>query len=279
MPDLGLLGWAVLVAAIVAVVLAVLYWRFRSKARPRSRDRASLLNQPRVEVLESTAIDADRRLVLVRCDKIEHLIMVGGPADLVVENDVRKVRGPAAQPKQAPNDLPVRPTNGRGAAPASRIPSPPVEAARQDRPAPNAAEAAQNRTNITPTPAPAPRAAARNGPMAATPMLATGGYGARSRPPRRRERHAAATAIAARARPPPDSRANVRARRRPQRTIVNRSRSQPANLRGLSRCRRPKHRGPTAIRSRVTSSPPFATCARRALTRSLHGRLRPRRLS
>src|SRR5688572_20319192 len=93
--------WAVLVGAIVAVVVAAFYWRFRSKGRPRSRDRSSLLNQPRVEVLESTAIDAERRLVLVRCDKIEHLIMVGGPADLVVENDVRKVRGPATQPKQA----------------------------------------------------------------------------------------------------------------------------------------------------------------------------------
>ena len=34
--------------------------------------------------------------MLVRCDGIEHLIMVGGPADVVVENDVKKVRGPGA---------------------------------------------------------------------------------------------------------------------------------------------------------------------------------------
>ena len=91
------------VVVVAAAVFAVLYFRFRvfRGRRGRRRRNSSQLNQGRVEVLESTDIDADRRLVLVRCDRIEHLIMVGGPADLVVENDVKKVRGPGTAAPQA----------------------------------------------------------------------------------------------------------------------------------------------------------------------------------
>ncbi|MGE0743977.1 MAG: FliO/MopB family protein [Rhodospirillales bacterium] len=38
----------------------------------------------RLAVVETLAIDARRRLVLVRHDQTEHLIMIGGTADLVV---------------------------------------------------------------------------------------------------------------------------------------------------------------------------------------------------
>ena len=62
----------------------------------------SLSSDGRIEILETTIIDADRKLVLMRCDDIEHLVMVGGPADVVVENDVRKVRGPGAPPAKIP---------------------------------------------------------------------------------------------------------------------------------------------------------------------------------
>ena len=70
-------------------------------------------------MLETTIIDAERRLVLVRCDKIEHLIMVGGPADLVVENDVKKVRGPGEPPAKLtlPEPAAARPTAAQQRAP------------------------------------------------------------------------------------------------------------------------------------------------------------------
>ena len=37
-------------------------------------------------------LDAQRRLVLIACDDVEHLLMIGGPADLVIENDVARAR-------------------------------------------------------------------------------------------------------------------------------------------------------------------------------------------
>lgn len=44
--------------------------------------------QPRLAVIDATAIDARRRLVLVRRDNTEHLLMIGGPTDLVVEPNI-----------------------------------------------------------------------------------------------------------------------------------------------------------------------------------------------
>jgi flagellar protein FliO/FliZ len=39
----------------------------------------------RLSIVEVTAVDAKRRLVLVRRDRTEHLIMLGATADLVIE--------------------------------------------------------------------------------------------------------------------------------------------------------------------------------------------------
>lgn len=47
--------------------------------------------QPRLAIMDSTNIDTRRRLILVRRDNIEHLILVGGPSDVVVEQGI--VRG------------------------------------------------------------------------------------------------------------------------------------------------------------------------------------------
>ncbi len=41
--------------------------------------------KPRLAVLDAVAVDTRRRLVLVRRDNVEHLILIGGPTDVVVE--------------------------------------------------------------------------------------------------------------------------------------------------------------------------------------------------
>jgi flagellar protein FliO/FliZ len=51
----------------------------------------------RIGIVESTAIDAKRRLVLVRRDGVEHLLLVGGGADLVVEPGIPGDRGAPAR--------------------------------------------------------------------------------------------------------------------------------------------------------------------------------------
>jgi hypothetical protein len=47
---------------------------------PRSR---------RLAFIERTALDGGRKLLLVRRDDVEHLILIGGPIDLVVETGIR----------------------------------------------------------------------------------------------------------------------------------------------------------------------------------------------
>jgi flagellar protein FliO/FliZ len=44
--------------------------------------------QRRLAVVEVAPIDQRRRLVLVRRDGIEHLILIGGPHDLLIENAI-----------------------------------------------------------------------------------------------------------------------------------------------------------------------------------------------
>jgi hypothetical protein len=43
---------------------------------------------PRLAVIDAAAVDGRRRLVLVRRDNIEHLLMIGGPTDIVVEPNI-----------------------------------------------------------------------------------------------------------------------------------------------------------------------------------------------
>jgi hypothetical protein len=45
----------------------------------------------RLGVVESTAMDGRRRLLLVRRDNVEHLIMTGGPVDVVIETGIPMV--------------------------------------------------------------------------------------------------------------------------------------------------------------------------------------------
>lgn len=70
---------------VLGLMLAVL-WALRRfgiggmVARPSARRRLS--------VVETMALDNRRRLVLVRRDDREHLLMIGGTSDLVVERDI-----------------------------------------------------------------------------------------------------------------------------------------------------------------------------------------------
>ena len=50
--------------------------------------------QPRLAVIDYASVDARRRLILVRRDNVEHLVMIGGPTDVVVEPNI--VRAMAA---------------------------------------------------------------------------------------------------------------------------------------------------------------------------------------
>src|SRR5262245_50790171 len=47
---------------------------------------------PRLGVMETASVDRSRKLVLIRRDDVEHLIMIGGPIDMVIETGIAAPR-------------------------------------------------------------------------------------------------------------------------------------------------------------------------------------------
>jgi flagellar protein FliO/FliZ len=82
--------------AFVAVLalIGVVAWLIRRFASNRLGANTQRGRMPRLAVIDAAAVDGRRRLVLVRRDNIEHLLMIGGPTDIVVEpNIVRAAPG------------------------------------------------------------------------------------------------------------------------------------------------------------------------------------------
>jgi len=179
---LGAYGGRLIVAVIgVAIGLACLVgvlWLIRGRSGPSPFVRGGRNRQPRLQVLDATAVDARRRLVLIRRDDTEHLIMIGGPTDIVIESGIAAT-GPAQPAESATTDAPVPaqtapteqrkraaspqadvPIAAREPAPPAPRPAPPVEP-QVSRPAPVSPSATGiDQLPLARTPVPAPVAAA-----------------------------------------------------------------------------------------------------------------------
>ena len=97
------------VAVLALIGLAA--WLVRRFAGNRLGANTNRGRMPRLAVIDAAAVDGRRRLVLVRRDNIEHLLMIGGPTDIVVEpNIVRAMPGREQMPARAPagNEAPPR---------------------------------------------------------------------------------------------------------------------------------------------------------------------------
>ncbi|MDB5595652.1 MAG: hypothetical protein JWM36_2613 [Hyphomicrobiales bacterium] len=81
---------AFVVGLLVLALLAFLAYRMVAgrglRSAPGNRSR-----QPRLGIVDAFDLDRQRQLVLVRRDNVEHLIMIGGPNDLLIEQAI--VRG------------------------------------------------------------------------------------------------------------------------------------------------------------------------------------------
>jgi flagellar protein FliO/FliZ len=78
-----------LVFIAVFALLALAYWLIRQFWRAqRESVAAPLRRHSRIAVVAGAPIDARRRLILIRRDNVEHLLLVGGAADVVVESTV-----------------------------------------------------------------------------------------------------------------------------------------------------------------------------------------------
>jgi flagellar biogenesis protein FliO len=117
----------------------------------------------RLAVMDATPVDSRRRLVLVRRDDVEHLILIGGPTDVVVEHNIRIDGQREPRNSIAPKD--------------QRAPSRPVEQTNPPeapRPAPTLQpQAAPLPLPLRPAPVPQPPAAPYSPPRPVIPPSTT----------------------------------------------------------------------------------------------------------
>ena len=129
---------AALALAIVLVLIFLGLWALKLLFRAsgtvvRGRNK-------RLSIIDTLPVDSKRQLLIVRRDNVEHLVMVGGPQDLVIESGfpagaaavpaatVRTLpppRGPAQTPVQsAAAAQRFQAARGRRAATATELPAP-----------------------------------------------------------------------------------------------------------------------------------------------------------
>ncbi|MBB4436822.1 flagellar biogenesis protein FliO [Rhizobium leguminosarum] len=159
---------------LALLLLIIVLWVIRSRA-PSPFVRGGRNRQPRLQVLDAAAVDARRRLVLVRRDDVEHLIMIGGPSDIVIES--RILPAAAEQPDSANRPQPVeqrpisvdqRPASvARPETPPVSPPRPPVAA----RVEPAAETAFSAPVSPEPRPRPEPSAQPPAQPAVAPPVV------------------------------------------------------------------------------------------------------------
>lgn len=147
------------VLALVAFIVVLMILKKRNSPLFIKGGRA---REHRLHVLDAAAVDAKRRLVLIRRDDTEHLIMIGGPTDIVIETGInpnRPLSGDIAQlPAQAPVAIATEPK------PQPQI-QPPQPQRRVEPPRPPEPRVAQPVVQ-----AERPREAARPAPAVAPPV-------------------------------------------------------------------------------------------------------------
>ncbi|MFC0241576.1 flagellar biosynthetic protein FliO [Rhodopseudomonas telluris] len=97
--------------AVLAMIGAAA-WLVRRFAGNRLGTHTKSGRMPRLAVIDAAAVDGRRRLVLVRRDNVEHLLMIGGPSDIVIETSIVRANpareavrtGPSVEPRLGPAD-------------------------------------------------------------------------------------------------------------------------------------------------------------------------------
>ena len=82
---IGLAGLAFLIALWLVVVIV------RMMTGGRLRFNGGRTRQARLGIVDAFDLDRQRQLIIVRRDNTEHLIMIGGPNDLVIESEIVRV--------------------------------------------------------------------------------------------------------------------------------------------------------------------------------------------
>jgi hypothetical protein len=173
LPDMPMAAKFFAAFVIVLALIGLTAWLVRRFGANRLSSSARG-RQPRLAVIDAASVDGRRRLVLIRRDNVEHLMMIGGPNDVIIEPNIVR----AGSAREAGRDT-VRATgadsmpravslseNGGGNWPLQPVVEPPAPPPMQ--PPPRAYRAPVSEEPWV-APEPAPREAAREPSLRARP--------------------------------------------------------------------------------------------------------------
>jgi len=106
----------VLVLIVLGLWVLKFFMNTGTALRPQGR---------RVQVIEQVQVDAKRKLLVIRRDNVEHLVMTGGPQDVVIETGIaapEKVALPLRRPQPVDDAKPGIAAAPEPAAPAALRP-------------------------------------------------------------------------------------------------------------------------------------------------------------
>lgn len=157
------------IALVVVLILIALFFRLIKAMRSGAMHGGQ---RNRLSIVEAATLEGKRRLVLVRRDDVEHLILIGGENDVVVEhNIVRRQADPAraSAPRTAPQPQPAPALATAAAAqrPAVQAPLPTAPMAKPSEPRQSLTETRS--APPAPIPAPVPTYGSAPAPASAPP--------------------------------------------------------------------------------------------------------------
>jgi hypothetical protein len=95
--------WFFVLLAAAGIAAAALYFAGYFPLPPSAAAFFGPRAEKRLDVVEQSNVDGRRRLVLIRRDDVEHLIMTGGPVDVVIETNIdRSARAAAGGAQPSP---------------------------------------------------------------------------------------------------------------------------------------------------------------------------------
>lgn len=104
------LSRVLVVAFLAAAVVAVAVVLRKILRGPALTTLFATRSQKQINVIEQVPVDARRRLVLIRRDGVEHLVMIGGPVDIVIESGIGAEGGQhSARPRSSTPQITLPP--------------------------------------------------------------------------------------------------------------------------------------------------------------------------
>ena len=96
--------------ALGIVLVLIVFGLWALKLLTRASERMGRSKQPRLSIVDSATVDGKRKVMIIRRDNVEHVVMTGGPQDLVIESGIAVAETPQPERRAPRPAAAARPT-------------------------------------------------------------------------------------------------------------------------------------------------------------------------